>query len=465
MSKALLVLPPGSNTGTLARFQMRRWMPSARLHSSSLLWSSAPAVSESSCFTSRAYTAGPFTGNRITLSSSTSSTTSDLHTFSSKTPHGVNVPEDAICMEDALRGSQQAYHAIGVVMKILIDGLERDATADALSPEEDMKRSLPPTVTKVSLPEVFTTIRELLQENFPDTHSSMPSSNASSSSSTGEEVMDASSTFSSEEDQELSRRVAELGEKDLEKGVPELKKTLEQLKKVLPISPSFAVELVHGVVSRNGFDISWPEDFIFGSSCVKAEVIPKNSSLSDKDRETISFVLCQSKALSFDELKNRTSRTPLLSQRRLEGTQVKGGSESPFPTNEELTVKAFTVRHAVVVPPQRYYPMYSWFYERLIGYRSMNERVVVAKLLAQSSNHALFRGFDFLVRLFTGKHIQLPTIPFLRTIQTIAGEILDNSVPIVYKDMRFYRNNEDGKWVLDKVETHHTTECIFVPKG
>lgn len=375
-----------------------------------------------------------------------------------------------ITVEDALRGSQQAYYAVGLVLKRVIDGLEEEPPMDTPLEMEDFERQAS-HLKKQSFLESHTIIREVLRKHFLDESSTAAtSSNPPSSPSNSSDNDDASSSsFKSSEqlEQKLTTLLNGIVKKvDFEKWREECIKSVMELQKVLPISDVLAIELVMLLITREALNVSCFDDFIFASSCVHAEVLPKAKPQKSEKEVKTSIVLCQSKALSAEELKKRSTRTPLIPKSGLTEVKSKESSEQAGSTEEkELTVRSFKVRHAVVTPPQRYNPMYSWFYERLIGYRSPNERIVVANLLAQLSNFAIFKGFDYLVRMFTRKPVQLPTGHFLRVIQNIAGEVLDHSVPIVYKDMTFSRNTEDGKWVLESITTHKSTDCVFVPKS
>lgn len=436
-------------------------------YSSSLRQVSLAAFVRSSYYSLRSNAHTPFSSSSISLSSLPFAASAEARTFPNNLSQRLPKQDvDIITVEDALRGSQQAYYAVGSVIKVLIDGLLSPPVVDTPLPEDGAKVSLTPPGKKGTVLEKIGIMRELLTENYPERHLSTPFSLQSNSSSLDEDATSTPSTSSKELEKLIHQMVSQVGDEKLSKEVmQEIHHTVKQLQRILPLSNSFACNLVGGVIHHTALTISCSNDYILGSSCVKA-VVSANRAASTADEEKLqTFVLCQSKPLRSEELNSRTKCTPLIPKNDLNKMRGEKSSEDDASAEVDFTVRSFSVRHAVVTPPQRYLPMYSWFYDRLTGYSNSNERTVVAKFIAQTSNFNLFRGFDFLVRLFTSKPGKLPIAPFLQNISGLTNEVCNNGVPIVYKDMRFSRNNDCDEWLLDSIETHQCTDWGAMPES
>lgn len=438
-----------------------------RSFSSSLWEGPSSAFVRTSYYFFRSNALTPFSCSPISLSSVPFAASAEARAVQ-KNPfqHLDKQKAEMISVEDALRGSQQAYYAVGTVIKVLIDGLMSPPVVDTPLPEDGTKIPLTPQVKKVSVLEKIGIIRELLTENYPERHLGTPASLHSKSSPLDEKATSTPSTSSKELEKVIRQMVSQVGdEKESKEIMQEIHHTVKQLQQILPLSNSFACNIVGGVIHHTALTISCLDDYILGSSCVKAVVSANTAASTENEEKFQTFVLSQSKALRSEELKNRTISTPLIPKSDLNKIQGKKSSEDDESAEVDFMVRSFSVRHAVVTPPQRYLPMYSWFYDRLTGYSNSNERTVVAKFIAQASNFTLFRGFDFLVRIFTGKPAKLPIAPFLQNVRTLTKEVCHNSVPIVYKDMRFCRNNDREEWLLDSIETHQCTEWGAMPES
>lgn len=100
----------------------------------------------------------------------------------------------------------------------------------------------------------------------------------------------------------------------------------------------------------------------------------------------------------------------------------------------------------VVVPPERFVPNYQWFYRRIVGYENDYERIAVARVFAANSPKSLVTSLDFVVRMITGKPVELL---FSKAIGRMVGipEDVSKTPPASRKLVCMYMN-ASCQWVM-----------------
>ncbi|CCW61850.1 unnamed protein product [Phytomonas sp. EM1] len=137
-----------------------------------------------------------------------------------------------------------------------------------------------------------------------------------------------------------------------------------------------------------------------------------------------------------------------------EGTiiSVNGNISSTIPSTALACV--FLTLEAVV-PPSRYTSDYDWYYKRIVGFESESERIMIARVLSQSSPTLFVSFFDFLNRMFVGKQLQFG---LNRAACKKIGIPEDASkyTPAMQKLMCLYLDSSK-KWILSDLIPLHPT--------
>nr|CCC94982.1 conserved hypothetical protein [Trypanosoma congolense IL3000] len=126
----------------------------------------------------------------------------------------------------------------------------------------------------------------------------------------------------------------------------------------------------------------------------------------------------------------------------------KGIKLKPIPASAPAVVLA-TID--VVTPPQRYFPSFDWFYQRIIGHANEYERIEAARVCAGSSAGGVLVFMDFIKRMFTGRSIEFDCT---HAATKLHGATLNigNCPPAIRKLLCFYLDG-DNRWVLFDVLT------------
>ena len=121
-------------------------------------------------------------------------------------------------------------------------------------------------------------------------------------------------------------------------------------------------------------------------------------------------------------------------------------------TNGDVTERvSVVVAMYVVVPPQRFFSAYDFFYSRMTGTETENERVAVARLFAASGVGWFAKFFDGLIRAVSGANAEFM---YTKTLGSMLGlpENIDQCPPCKKKLLTFQLSADRKRWLLSTIE-------------
>lgn len=358
--------------------------------------------------------------------------------------------------EELLRGSQQAYYALGSFLNELSMGMSGNG-GNALPNGTTTPAgiNMAPTNPLLRLQTALT----VLQRTHPDV------------------VRPSSSEVVQEREREsnpaswprlTSKKSEPTPQTPAERVKDEINRLIKYLRKLFPMTKDMAGK-ISSIVSdeRNTetylLQLSGPQDYIVQSQIVCGGLVHDN-------QITESFSELIEKPFSSEELKKGDTSTPLLKL----GEESEMTSNSPasetdtktvvlFSFPPELKAKAYVmVRHAVVVPPQRHALSFDWFYRRIAPGKSENERILAAKHFAVLSDSNILSVVDFIARMFTGSPMLIKLIPQLKKSLKLPETDLHTAIPVVHKEVVMVLT-EQGKWLIDAVGTEESLAIVHGP--
>lgn len=293
----------------------------------------------------------------------------------------------------------------------------------------------------------------------------------------------------------LAEEVKILGEKTTKGRHRTAKVVAEALTQVLPISLEFGENMYNMWNKQRVFDsnvlrIAAPNDYILSTSMVffhechnlkevhfakdiplAVIAIPPSPSAARKAAkgvETSSNAQAESSAERKLATETQPSKEKKPAANKTEGTDAVRGETiitfkgRPLPKIPASAVACVVASMDVVTPPQRYDPNFDWYYQRITGHESEYQRIAVARFFAMSNAQVILSPLDFLIRMFTGRNLELTCPPGISDLIGIPKNIAE-CPPAMRKLLCFYMD-ADGRWVLsdlfcvDSVATPLTTK-------
>ncbi|EKF37604.1 hypothetical protein MOQ_002200 [Trypanosoma cruzi marinkellei] len=134
----------------------------------------------------------------------------------------------------------------------------------------------------------------------------------------------------------------------------------------------------------------------------------------------------------------------------------------PLPAIPASAVACAVASIDVVTPPQRYDPSFDWYYQRITGHESEYQRIAVARFFAMSNAQTILAPLDFLVRMCTGRHLELACPPGISDMIGIPKNIAE--CPPAMRKLLCYYLDADGRWVLSDLLWVDTVTTPMMPK-
>lgn len=318
-----------------------------------------------------------------------------------------------VTLEDFLRGSQQVYHATGILLAQILEDMAATPLLTAIAKANGAALTIQTSLA----------INSALTKNFPEARMPPPPNLAETTS---------------------------LDEKAKEAAAH----TIEMLKATLPVTTEFAANLfiqVSKVLQKEGniLEISSPTDCIMESSVLAVGSAGGDPALFDE------------RILTSEELKKSTSSTPLLLPKGATVTYTPAEVNVDLKDEGIVPVGYAIVQHSVVVPPQRYYSSYEWFFRRIRGHENLNERVLGAKHFCNVADSSLLGFVDFIARMITGKPMEVRLLPKLRRSLSLPDDAA-GSVPVIHKVVTLLLDAK-GKWYLHSINSEENLLALPSP--
>lgn len=360
--------------------------------------------------------------------------------------------------EELLRGSQQAYYALGGFLNELSMGISGSPTSTTTTPAAI---SVTPTNPLVRLQAAL----NALQRAYPD----VP---RPSSSEVVEQRERESNPASWPRVTSNTKKPAPEPVSPAERVKDEASRFVKYLRRLFPLTQDMAEKVSAVVCDEDSSEsyllqISGPQDYIVQSQVLCGGVVQDHQVTED-------FSELTERPFSTEDLKRGETSTPLLKSngRRGEGESSPLSSSSNetgakagilFSFEKEMKAKAYVmVRHAVVVPPQRRALSFDWFYRRIAPGKSENERILAAKHFAVLSDSNILSVVDFIARMFTGAPMLIKLIPQLKKSLKLPEHDIHTAVPVVHKDVVMVLTEQE-KWLIHVVGTEESLAIINGP--
>lgn len=200
----------------------------------------------------------------------------------------------------------------------------------------------------------------------------------------------------------------------------------------LPFTQSFCDFLNHYLVSHgstvNIYHLAGPNDVVSSASLSK-------------------FVVSDILATSRDEAPPLDERDFPSSKKADDDDDDAAAPLSPT-WSPRVTV---VVTMYVIVPPQRFFPSFNFFHDRISGAESEYERVAVARLFAASGVGWPARFFDGLVRAVSGANAEFLYTKALGSMLGIPDNI-DQCPPCKKKNLTFHLSHDRKRWLLASID-------------
>ncbi|RNF22558.1 uncharacterized protein Tco025E_03045 [Trypanosoma conorhini] len=150
-----------------------------------------------------------------------------------------------------------------------------------------------------------------------------------------------------------------------------------------------------------------------------------------------------------------------------DGNQLKGQTiitfkGRPLPRIPATAVACVVASIDVVTPPQRYDHNFDWYYQRIRGHENEYQRIAVARFFAMANAQAVLAPLDFLVRMCTGRHLELACPPGISDMIGIPKNIAE--CPPAMRKLLCYYMDADGRWVLSDLLWVDTVTTPMMPK-
>jgi hypothetical protein len=120
------------------------------------------------------------------------------------------------------------------------------------------------------------------------------------------------------------------------------------------------------------------------------------------------------------------------------------------PTFIPRSAKAYVLMTLfVVAPPRRFHAPFEWFYQRIRGHESDNERVALANVFAASTAFGLMKVFDHIVRLATGHPAEFVATRTATSMMRLPAD-MTNKMLVKRKYIGMYLS-KDGEWTISEL--------------
>ncbi|RNF04510.1 hypothetical protein TraAM80_05102 [Trypanosoma rangeli] len=296
---------------------------------------------------------------------------------------------------------------------------------------------------------------------------------------------------------DLADEVKNIAEKSGKEGRRTSKVVAEALRQILPISLELGERMYNMWNKQRVFDsnvlrIAAPNDYILSSNMVffhechnmkethfmddvqLAVIVSSHSPDAEKWTGRAPDITSDSSARSTPEQEMKPAvKSSMTAGEGLDvgstegGKQLKGQTIITFRGRQlpriPATAKACVVASIdVVTPPQRYDHNFDWYYQRIRGYESEYQRIAVARFFAMSNAQAVLAPLDFLVRMCTGRHLELACPPGISDMIGIPKNIAE--CPPAMRKLLCYYMDADGRWVLSDLLWVDTVTTPMMPK-